>query len=159
MTDALALATKLKIEGEKLSAFMSALSAGQWNVQVYTEGDVWTIRSILAHLMTAERAFVRLFDGIRLGEPGVSDEFAIDRYNASQQRKTRQFGPQELLVQYQEARREMVVLVTSLTDADLEKKGRHPFLGETSLRDMVKMLYIHNQTHFRDVRRALKADG
>jgi hypothetical protein len=38
----------------------------------------------------------------------------------------------------------------------LEKTGRHPFLGVTTLREMIKMIYIHNQTHYRDLRRVLK---
>jgi len=39
----------------------------------------------------------------------------------------------------------------------LEKQGRHPFLGVTTIREMVKMLYIHNLTHYRDMKKALKA--
>jgi hypothetical protein len=33
--------------------------------------------------------------------------------------------------------------------------GRHPFMGQTQLREMIKMLYIHNLTHYRDMKKAL----
>jgi uncharacterized damage-inducible protein DinB len=150
------LAEKLKSEGEKFSAFFTGLTNDQWKLEVYTEGSVWTIRNILAHLMTSERAFVKLFESIRQGGVGVSEDFVIDRYNASQQEKTKELTPRELLGQYQSIRAQMIKWVSGLTDADLEKTGRHPFLGMTTLREMIKMVYIHNQTHYRDLRKVLK---
>jgi hypothetical protein len=38
---------------------------------------------------------------------------------------------------------------------DLAKQGRHPFLGTASLSDMIKLMYMHNQIHIRDIRRML----
>lgn len=156
MSEAADLAAKLKSEGEKLSGFFSGLSAEQWSAQVYTEGSVWTVRSILAHLMTAERAFIKLFEDIRTGGPGASQDFSIDRYNARQQEKTHDLAPDELLNDYRSAREQMVAWVSGLDDAELERTGRHPFLGVTTLREMVKLLYIHNQTHVRDIRKVMK---
>ncbi|HEX2696306.1 MAG TPA: DinB family protein [Anaerolineales bacterium] len=156
MSEVAQLAEKLKSEGEKFSAFFTGLTNDQWKLEVYTEGSVWTIRNILAHLMTSERAFVKLFESIRQGGVGVSEDFVIDRYNASQQEKTKELTPRELLGQYQSIRAQMIKWVSGLTDADLEKTGRHPFLGMTTLREMIKMVYIHNQTHYRDLRKVLK---
>ncbi len=62
MSETNELADKLRTEGEKLGNFFDRLSEKQWMLEVYTEGASWTIRNILAHLMTAERDFVRLFD-------------------------------------------------------------------------------------------------
>ena len=156
MSETQVLAEKLRTEGEKFAKYFSVLSESQWKAEVYTEDSVWTIRNILAHLVTAERAFVILFERIRQGGPGVSDDFAINRFNASQQARTKDLTSGELLDQYKAVRSEMVAWVSGISDADLEKKGRHPFLGETSLREMVKMVYIHNQTHYRDLRRVIK---
>jgi hypothetical protein len=158
MTESAALAAKLRAEGEKLADFMISLSAEQWAVEVYTEGSVWTIRSIMVHLMTAERAFLKLFEQIMQGGPGVSEDFVIDRYNASQQAKAKDLDRHELLERYRSTRARMVALVLGFRDADLEKIGRHPFLGVTALREMVKMIYIHNQAHLRDARRCLKVE-
>ncbi len=156
MTEATDLANKLQSEGEKFSAFFASLTPQDWSSQVYTEGSVWTIRSILAHLMTAERAFLKLFEDIRQGGPGASEDFVIDRYNARQQEKTRDIAPADLLQQYRDTRQQMMAWVAALPDADLERVGRHPFLGVTTLREMIKMIYIHNQTHYRDIRRVMK---
>jgi hypothetical protein len=43
-----------------------------------------------------------------------------------------------------------------LKDSELDIRGRHPFLGVTAMRDMIKMLYIHNLDHYRDMKKALK---
>ncbi len=159
MTEATDLAAKLRFEGEKLTGFFEGLTEQQWGEEIYSEGAVWTIRNILSHLMTSERAFVRLFEQIRQGGPGVSEDFVIDRYNARQQEKTKDLSTQELLEQYRSLRAQMTDWVSHLEDADLERQGRHPFLGVTTLRDMIKMIYIHNQTHYRDIRRRIRAEG
>ena len=155
MPEPAALAEKLKTEGEKLGAYFGALDEHAWNADVYTEGATWTVRAVLAHLVTAERGFVRLFESICQGGMGVSEDFSIDRYNARQQEKSRDLLPAELLAQFRAVRAEMVAFVSGLQDADLERIGRHPFLKETSLREMIKMVYLHNQMHLRDLKRVL----
>ena len=155
MSEASLLADKLKHEGEMIVEYFEGLSDEQWLLEIYTEDTVWTIRNILAHLMTSERAFVKLFESIRQGGIGVTDEFVIDRYNARQQEKTKEFGTQELLKRFKSIREEMIVWVSEIDDSDLEKTGRHPFLGQTTLREMIKMVYLHNQIHYRDIKKAL----
>ena len=152
MSETSELAQKLKSEGEKFAAFFGGLTDDQWKREVYTEGSVWTIRNILSHLMTSERASVKLFENIRQGGNGAAEDFIINRYNASQQEKTKELTPIQLLGQYEAMRAQMIEWVSGISDLDLNKTGRHPFLGVTTLREMIKMVYIHNQTHYRDLR-------
>ena len=156
MSETAELANKLTSEGEKFTAIFAALSDDQWQSQVYTEGETWTLRNVLSHFVTSERGLVKLFEQIRLGGTGAADDFSIDRYNAAQQQKTANLTPQELLEQYKEIRSNTVAWVNSLKDEELEITGRHPFLGMTTIREMIKMLYIHNQTHYRDMKKVLK---
>lgn len=156
MSETNELAEKLKTEGERMAQFFSELTDDQWQNEVYTEDTTWSIRNVLSHFVTSERGLVRLFERIRATGEGASDDFSIDRYNAAQQEKTKALAPLELLEQYKKIRAESVQWVAGLKDEELEIKGRHPFLGETVIREMVKMLYIHNQIHYRDVKRALK---
>jgi hypothetical protein len=150
------LSDKLKSEGEKFFALFAGLTETQWQMKVYTEGETWTIRNVLSHFVTSEHGLVKLFERIRLTGEGVSDDFSIDRYNASHQQKTKDLPPQELLEQYKAVRADSIAWTLSLDESDLEKQGRHPYLGMTTLREMIKMLYIHNQVHYRDVKKALK---
>ena len=155
MSEIIELAEKLKSEGEKFVDIFSGLTDDQWKAEIYTEGTTWTIRNVLAHFVTSERGLVRLFESIHQGGTGATDDFSIDRYNAAQQQKTKDLTPAELLEQYKEVRTNSIAWVSGLKDEDLEIKGRHPFLGETVIREMVKMLYIHNQIHYRDLKKVL----
>jgi uncharacterized damage-inducible protein DinB len=150
------LADKLESEGEKFYALFAGLTDDQWQAEVYTEGETWTLRNVLAHFVTSERGLVKLFERIRQTGEGSSDDFSIDRYNAAQQQKTKDLSPQELLEQYKAVRADSVAWTLSISELDLEKQGRHPFIGMTSIREMIKMLYLHNQMHYRDMKKVLK---
>lgn len=156
MSEVTELAQKLKSEGEKMLSVFGSLSQEQWGQDVYTEGTTWTIRNVLSHFVTSERGLVKLFEQIRQGGAGSPDGFSIDRYNASMQERTRDASPQELLEQYAQVRANTVLWVSGLQETDLDIAGRHPFLGQTVLREMIKMLYIHNLTHYREMKKALK---
>lgn len=149
------LAEKLKNEGEKMAAFFAALTVEQWQQLVYTEEGQWTARSILAHFVSAEQGFLKIFASIRAGGPGASDDFDIDRYNASQQAKLAEIAPAELLQHYRAVRAEMAAFAAGLDEADLQKRGRHPALGVTSLAEMLKMVHLHNTMHLRDLKRVV----
>lgn len=156
MSETAELAAKLKEEGERMAQFFSSLTDDQWTNEVYTEGTTWSIRNVLSHFVTSERGLLKLFERIRTSGEGASEDFSIDRYNAAQQEKTKDLAPAELLEQYKQARAESAAWVGGLEDEELEIQGRHPFLGETVIREMIKMLYIHNQLHYRDVKRAIR---
>jgi uncharacterized damage-inducible protein DinB len=149
------LAEKLKTEGEKTQAFFAALTPEQWQKTVYGEEGPWTARSILAHFVSAEQGFLKIFPSIRDGGPGAADDFDIDRFNASQQAKLAEITPAELLARYQSTRVEMVAFAASLTEDDLQKRGRHPALGVTSLGEMLKLVHLHNTMHLRDLKKVI----
>jgi hypothetical protein len=156
MSETAELAGKLKSEGEKFIAIFAGLTDAQWQMEVYTEGATWTIRNVLSHFVTSERGLIKLFEQIRRGGEGSSQDFSIDRYNASMQERTKNLTPAELLDQYRSVRAESIAWAASLSEADLDKQGRHPFLGMTTIRKMVKMLYIHNQIHYRDMKKVIR---
>jgi hypothetical protein len=147
------LADRLKSEGDKTIAFFESLKDKNWEVIVYTDGSEWTVRSVLAHFVSAEQGFVRLFNDILVGGKGAADDFDIDRYNAKQQDLIKGASHQELMRFFQDARSEMISFVRGLSFEDLQREGRHPFLGLTNLAEMIKMVYRHNQIHHRDMRK------
>jgi uncharacterized damage-inducible protein DinB len=156
MSEITELAEKLRSEGDKFVSIFSRLTDEQWNQEIYTEGATWTIRNVLSHFVTSERGLLKLFERIRQGGEGAADDFSIDRYNAAMQERTKEATPQELIEQYKEVRANAIAWVSGLQEAELEITGRHPFLGHTAIRDMIKMLYIHNLNHYRDMRKTLK---
>lgn len=156
MSETTELAEKLKSEGERFLFIFSGLTDEQWQTEIYTEGATWTIRNVLSHFVTSERGLLKLFEKIRQGDVGAPEDFSIDRYNATMQARTQELTPQELLEQYKTIRAESVAWTSGLSEDDLQKRGRHPFLGMTTMREMIKMLYIHNLDHYRDMKKALR---
>jgi uncharacterized damage-inducible protein DinB len=144
------------VRGEKFVVIFSGLTDDQWRAEVYTEGAIWTIRDVLSHFATSERGLVKLFEQIRQGGGGSADDFSIDRFNQSQQEKTKDLPVADLLEQYKSTRAATVAWVSGLQESELEITGRHPFLEMVTLREMVKMLYLHNQIHYRDLKKVLK---
>ena len=85
------------------------------NAEVYTEGTTWTIRNVLSHFVTSERGLIKLFEQIRQGGAGASDDFSIDRYNAAHAGKDeRCLPPAELLEQYKAVRANSIAWVSGL---------------------------------------------
>jgi hypothetical protein len=156
MSEVTELADKLKTEGDKFVSIFSNLTDAQWQTEIYTEGAAWTIRNVLSHFVTSERGLLKLFEQIRQGGAGVPDDFSIDRYNAAMQERMKDAAPQELLEQYEGIRAETVAWILGLSEHDLSKQGRHPFMGMSTIQDMLKMLYIHNLNHYRDMKKVLK---
>jgi uncharacterized damage-inducible protein DinB len=156
MSEVSELAEKLGTEGDRFISIFSGLSNEQWDQQVYTEGTTWTIRNVLSHFVTSERGLIKLFEQIRQGGTGAADDFSIDRYNAAQQEKTKELNAPELLEQFKQVRATSIAWVSALKDEELEIMGRHPYLQMTTLREMIKMLYIHNLTHYRDMKKTLQ---
>lgn len=147
------LADRLRAEGEKTLTFFQSLSPDQWDSTVYTENATWSVRDVFSHFVAAENGFLKLFRDILAGGSGAIEKFDIDRFNASQHDKMRTIPAAELMTMFQTVRAEMATMVDGLSEADLQKQGRHPFLGLVSLEDMIKMVYRHNQIHHRDLRK------
>ena len=111
MDDASILATKLRQDGAKLLAFTRALGEHEQSAQVYTDGTLWTVRNVIAHLMSAERSFLHLLQEVRDGGLGVDEGFAIDRFNAREQTRYEQLNWEELLGSFQKLREKMIDFV------------------------------------------------
>ena len=150
------LADRLQVEGAKVVTFFSRYADEDWEVEVYTENDIWDLRNVLAHLVTSEQGFLRLFESVRNGGDGVPEDFSIDRYNAGQQDRMKGLSPEVLIGEFLETRSETCRWVAAQSASELEKEGRHPFLGTVSLREMIKMVIVHNQIHLRDIRKTFE---
>lgn len=150
------LAARLEKEGERTAAFFQELSASDWDAAVYSEGAAWPVREIISHIVEAEHDLPRLFKRIVDAGEGVPDDFDLDRYNESKVNKAGERSPQEITALFVKRRTETVAIITSFTEGDLQKTGKHPYLGEAEVVEMVKLMYLHVKLHMRDIRRALK---
>ena len=150
------LANMLESDGAKTIEFFSSLASEQWDLPIYSEGPGWRVHNLLAHFTEVEGSIGKLIRQVVEGGSGVPEDFDIDRWNA---KHTGEISTQDrdlLLAEFARRRRATVEMVRALSDADLEKRGRHPALGVTEVGHMVRLMYIHIQGHRRDIKRAMK---
>jgi hypothetical protein len=150
------LADKLAKEGEKSAEFFGGLADEDWGVRVYDDGAGWDARTILIHLAETEEDIPQLMRSILSGGEGVEAGFDIDEYNARRVGATQDDRPAAWLARFVERRSATATFVAGLSGADLQRRGRHPFLGETEIVEMIRLMYLHAQMHQRDIRRALR---
>ncbi|MEX2143819.1 MAG: maleylpyruvate isomerase N-terminal domain-containing protein [Anaerolineales bacterium] len=153
------LATSLESEGRKTLGFFGGLAQQHWDLQVYADGPAWKVHDLLAHLTEVEGSIPRLVRSILQGGQGVKEAFDIDVWNAEHTAVLSRQDNQSLLVEFASRRVATVELVRGLSDQDLEKRGRHPALGMTEVKHMLRLMYIHVQGHQRDIRRVLQAQA
>jgi len=147
---------RLTSEQEKTLGFFAQLPEESWQQTIYTEGSCWTLRQVLAHFVSTEESLHRLIKNILAGGAGAPEDFNIDAYNERKVGALNEVAKDELLRLFSHYRQMNATLVESMRLDDLEKTGRHPFLGITSLAEIIKMLYRHNQIHLREIRKALQ---
>lgn len=152
------LASRLAEESQRTQQFFGALSPEQWGRTLYTDGAQWTVRHVLAHFTVTEAGIRSLMMNILAGGIGVPQEFDLNRYN---ERKVSGIGETEeydLLAKFRLERQATIDWVRGLEVADLSRTGRHPWLGVAPLKEMIQLMYRHNQIHQRDIRKLL-AEG
>jgi hypothetical protein len=151
------LADRLKTEGEKTVVFFHALPAEKWDAQIYTDGEHWTIHQILTHITQAEDSVVRLVAHVVSGGGGSPEGFDLNAYNHKKVKEMEGQMTESLLEEFSRRRARTVAFVGNLTQADLEKVGRHAFLGVTTVAEMLQTMHLHTQLHRRDIRKMLNA--
>lgn len=150
---------RLRDEGDKLIKTFESLSPEQWSTTIYTDRMVWTLKDLLAHLSSAERAFLFYGRDILGGGQGTPEGFDINRFNNGEVGNLRDRSIAQLIDDLRAVRQETIDLVGQLADEDFSRQGRHPFFGQMSIDEMFKLIYRHNMMHQRDIRRVLGGDS
>ncbi len=153
------LLEKLRAEGAAVYARLAALTPEQWAAPLGEAAGAWRARDLLAHLVSAERGHQRLIAEVAHGGAGSPVGFDVDRYNAEHVAALQAREPVELLAELLDVREGTLVLVASLSEADLARRGRHPALGDdATLADFIRIITVHARMHLRELPRSQGAD-
>lgn len=145
---------RLKDEGEKTVDFFEALSAEDWDKQIYLTGSEWRVREVLAHFISAERAYQVYLQDVLQGGKGAPDNLDIDQFNEAEV-SSMQGTPTELMDTYQQVRQDTLQFTAELEDADLTRTANHPWFEGKEVGWYLKLLYRHNTMHRMDIRKSL----
>lgn len=146
---------RMKKEGESTIAFFQDLKPDQWTMEVYTEGENWSLIQILTHIVEAEGSVPRLIMHILAGGPGVPKDFDLDDYNHRKVSEMPKMSPEDLIHEFSIRRAKTIEMVSGFGKKELTTEGRHPFLGVAPVKDMLKLMTTHIRIHQRDIRKLL----
>ena len=136
-----------------LKTLLSGLDDG-WIMN--NEGpETFSPYDVIGHLIHGERTDWAVRAKIIL-EFGLSRPFTPwDRFAQYEQSKGKTL--EQLLNEFEAARKNNLSWIKSLdlTEADLEKKGMHPALGEVTLKNLLSTWVVHDLTHIAQITRVM----
>jgi len=146
---------------ERTPAALTALLGGLPDIWVRaTEGEgTWSPYDVIGHLIHGERTdWIPRARHILGGRPEPFERF--DREAQFAESGNRSLA--ELLETFARLRRESLATLAGfgLTAADLERRGRHPDLGEVTLGQLLSTWVVHDLDHVGQIARTMaKAHG
>ncbi len=138
-----------------LLALLTSLSPSQWAQPVFTEGDTWTVTTVVSHLLDSEKGMSIQIHKTRKGEETIPEGFDINRWNASVQKRVGDLSPADLLAALESTRAKTLEVMNSLKDEDWSRTGRHPSRGVITIDQYYETIYGHELMHAEDMKRAL----
>ena len=134
---------------------LDGLSREQWQTQVFSEGAVWTVTTVLAHLVESERGMSIHVHKIRKGEATLPEDFDLERWNAGLARRVGDVAPEELMASAAATRARTLEVMESLEETEWELTGHHPSRGEITVAQYYETIHAHEVGHVQDMREAL----
>ena len=147
-----ALIAKLDKGLRRTEEILGSLTAEQWHRILYDGPPTWTVRDLLAHLVSAEGRLLDIAQDVAAGGKGAPPGFDLDAFNAEARTRLADGSPKELLPALGKARQATLDWVRTLDDSRLDRIGRHPALGEVTLEAMIMAIYGHQLLHMRDLK-------
>lgn len=151
------LRKRLSVEGEKTITFFELLTGKDWDHQVYRTGSGWRVREVLAHFISAEKAYQSFLEEVLEGGTGAPDDFDIDRFNEADVATMIGISPDQLVESFKATRKKTLDLTSTLSESDLKLRANHPWFEDKEVGWYLKLIYRHNTMHLHDVRKSLRS--
>ena|SRR5689334_5371320 len=116
------------------------------------DGD-WNVVYVVCHLRDLEAAYLeRVHRMLREDNPTFRDH---DNQAAAFANNYAGADLRTALAEYEALRREFIALVKPLSDEQWERRGQHPYFGETTILTQAHNNAIHDLDHIEQIARAL----
>jgi hypothetical protein len=148
------LHARLRKGADRAKQALGNLTDEDWGEVLYAGPPAWTVRDLVAHLLSAEDGLRRVGQNVAAGGAGAPPGPKYDAINASEQRRLAGIPVTRLVSDLVASREATIAWVATLSESDLDKTGRHPALGEITLETHIQAMYGHALMHLRDLRRA-----
>lgn len=141
-----------------LNAVLDRLSPNQWQARVYGEGQDWTVRDVVSHLIDSENGMSIHIYKIRKGRETVSEEFDLDQWNAGVRERIGDANPAELRQRLGAVRERLLEGLATISGDEWQLTGRHPFRGIISIEQYFETITDHEILHTGHIRQMVNLD-
>ena len=151
------LREELARDRQSLLDAVAALSEEDLARSAGHESD-WTVKDLIGHIAYAEGSMIPLAQGGAAGEARKQPpDFDIDRWNESRIRRAREQSVPQLLERLATSREQLLALLDSLSEADLDRPVYHPTQKDTTVEGIFHIIAGHERLHAQEVRAAVGA--
>ncbi len=140
---------------EEVLEVVGKLSPADWEKPVQAEDSHWTMQQMMLHIAPAEVGQIKTATAIIAGQSTVSDDFDLARYNRRQIEKNAAKLPPEILFGMAESRQKLFALIDEVTEADLDKRGKHGLGDVITLEQLFYRIGEHEAEHAATMKAAL----
>ena len=148
---------KLDEAREKLNRVLDYVG-DRWQYPVYSDGLAWNVRQVLMHVVDADRGHNFQAMSYAEGKETIPADFDVQRYNARTTEKYAFKTVEEARAELARNRQALFEWLENLEDEKLDREGRHASGNIMTVRNILRIQALHEQTHARDIAAALGID-
>jgi len=144
------IAAKLNEACAMMTRTLDQLSEDQATTLMVT--PEWSIKDQVAHLIGAKRGMTRMAQRFAAGEdPQLPSDYNNDYYNARQVAKRKSISFADVRAELDEAHKELLGFLETVTPQQLDLRGEHPLAGEIPLKELLVVIYSHEMQHCKEI--------
>jgi hypothetical protein len=137
-------------------AVLSDMTEADLAKPVYSSEAVqWTVRDVIAHLADSDRGQLGQIQRLVKGEQTIPVDFDLDRWNKRAVQKRADKPVADLLADIEKAHADALHFLEGLSDADLDKAGRHPRGDEPTAEGFFSHMAQHRASHAAEIKAAI----
>lgn len=141
---------------EKLMHTLETIEGEEWQVQVQSEGEQWSVLQMVRHLQDAHRGLTGQVKRIAAGERNLPPDFDIDRWNAGVQRKAAEMLPETALENLKTSHQTLLEVLEGLQEEDFTREGYHAnYKKMMPLDEFITIIGSHEVQHGEEIAQAL----
>jgi hypothetical protein len=127
-----------------------------WEQPIFDDPESWNLKDIVAHFIYSEEHLLSIAQDIATGGEGSPEGIDIDAFNENEMEKLRHRSVDELLDILNDVRKALIDWVRELGELELDRVGRHPVLGASTVETVINSIYAHQLLHMREIAPSLR---
>lgn len=153
------LKEELQAARQKLLGAIDGLNGEDWDIQVQSEGDHWTVLQMLRHLQDAQKGLTGQLERLLAGQETIPRDFDVDRWNKRIQQKTAeaQLTAEQALANLETTLTHLYTVIDGIEDEGWAKTGwQSAVQREITAEEFIQVISRHEAAHAEEIANAVQ---